>query len=213
MALVGFYIGKFPEYVKNDLYISGESYAGIYVPYLALKIHNYNLKAPEGGFKMNLKGFIVGNGVTNWKYDGIPAYVEMGFWHSLYDLDLYDKYQKYGCAKQFEYFEFNYQDIDNNCWDVFNNFTAMTENVNVYDIYGICYNATSEPKYSYDIFTTSETAFRKLGNSLRTHRKYFTAMDYTPWMHPKVSRNGEKPKLKDLPPCTFGQPIIDYLNN
>lgn len=40
-----------------------------------------------------------------------------------------------------------------------------------------------------------------------------TSKDYTPWMHPNIKGRGEKPKLKDLPPCTFGQPIIDYLNN
>lgn len=33
-ALQSFFKG-FPEMVKNDLFISGESYAGIYVPYLA----------------------------------------------------------------------------------------------------------------------------------------------------------------------------------
>ena len=42
-------------------------------------------------YKVNLKGFLVGNGVTNWKYDTIPAYIESAFWHGLYDLDLYNR--------------------------------------------------------------------------------------------------------------------------
>ena len=44
----------------QDFYITGESYAGIYIPMLAYNIYNYNLK-PTGPL-INLKGIIVGNG-------------------------------------------------------------------------------------------------------------------------------------------------------
>jgi len=42
----------------------------VYVPYLALRIDQYNNDSPSNKFKINLKGIIVGNGVTNWKWDG-----------------------------------------------------------------------------------------------------------------------------------------------
>jgi len=48
-------------------------------------------------FKPNLKGYMVGNGCTNWDFDTTPAYVEMGYWHGLYDTDLYNTIQKNGC--------------------------------------------------------------------------------------------------------------------
>jgi carboxypeptidase C (cathepsin A) len=83
---------KFPEFKANELFISGESYAGIYVPYLTYYIDQYNTEHAEAAdvFKPNLQGFMVGNGVTNYEFDCTPAYIEMGYWHSLYDTALHD---------------------------------------------------------------------------------------------------------------------------
>lgn len=68
---------KFPEINKNDLYISGESYAGIYVPKLAQRLDHYiqHNSQRSNAYVPNFKGFMIGNGVTNWKYDGTPAFV------------------------------------------------------------------------------------------------------------------------------------------
>ncbi|EEF32785.1 serine carboxypeptidase-like [Ricinus communis] len=52
-----------PELVKNDFYITGESYAGHYIPAFAARVHSGN-KAKEG-IHINLKGFAIGNGLTD----------------------------------------------------------------------------------------------------------------------------------------------------
>ena len=51
------WLERFPEYKKRDFYISGESYAGHYVPQLAHTILQHNKKANKT--LINLKGIIV----------------------------------------------------------------------------------------------------------------------------------------------------------
>lgn len=58
---------------------------------------NTDNAADPNVFKPNLKGFAVGNGVTNWTYDTTPAYVDMGYWHSLYDTALKNEFQSNNC--------------------------------------------------------------------------------------------------------------------
>lgn len=57
----------FPEFLSNPLYIGGESYAGIFVPLVAYEIAN----GIEAGIKptLNLKGYLVGNGITDEAFD------------------------------------------------------------------------------------------------------------------------------------------------
>ncbi|KAF5729478.1 Serine carboxypeptidase-like 49 [Tripterygium wilfordii] len=52
-----------PQLQGNDFYITGESYAGHYIPAFAARVHRGN-KAKEG-IHINLKGFAIGNGLTD----------------------------------------------------------------------------------------------------------------------------------------------------
>ncbi|PKU69875.1 Serine carboxypeptidase 3 [Dendrobium catenatum] len=73
------FFSQHPEYVNNDFYITGESYAGHYIPAFASRVHQGN-KAKEGIY-INLKGFAIGNGLTDpaIQYKAYPDYaLEMG---------------------------------------------------------------------------------------------------------------------------------------
>ncbi|XP_050304829.1 venom serine carboxypeptidase-like [Anthonomus grandis grandis] len=70
----------FPNLQTNDFYISGESYAGKYVPAIAYTIHTKN---PLATTKINLKGLTIGNG-----YSDPINQLEYGDY--LYQLGLYD---------------------------------------------------------------------------------------------------------------------------
>uniref|UniRef100_A0A0D9VM43 Carboxypeptidase n=1 Tax=Leersia perrieri TaxID=77586 RepID=A0A0D9VM43_9ORYZ len=63
------WMSRFPQYRHRDFYIAGESYAGHYVPQLARKIVEFNKASPYPF--INLKGILVGNGVTDNYYDNI----------------------------------------------------------------------------------------------------------------------------------------------
>ncbi len=65
-------MNKFPELQAKDLYIAGESYGGIYVPRLVERIDWYIGNCTQNQscqYIPNLKGFMVGNGITDYKYD------------------------------------------------------------------------------------------------------------------------------------------------
>ncbi|QHO09277.1 hypothetical protein HN51_067821 [Arachis hypogaea] len=62
------WLERFPRYKNRELYITGESYAGHYVPQLAREIITYNTNTK---YPINLKGIMVGNAVTDNYYDNL----------------------------------------------------------------------------------------------------------------------------------------------
>jgi len=191
LAVILAFYEKYPEFKKNDLWLSGESYGGIYVPYMAYNIDQHNTAHREDDtiFKPLLKGFAVGNGVTNWKYDTTPAFVDMGYWHSLYDTALHDKIVAANCDFSGPYGA----NITAECGGYLDEFNSFTSKVNVYDIFGTCYGLGPYPQ-----LYGSEQKLDKTNS--------WSPADYTPWLRRGNSQTNE------LPPCTWGTPLISYLN-
>lgn len=61
-AMREFFAEKFPELAGREFFITGESYAGVYVPTLAKHILDNNAKASQ---KINIKGIAVGDPCTS----------------------------------------------------------------------------------------------------------------------------------------------------
>lgn len=80
----------FKEYQKNDFYVTGESYAGKYVPALAYTIH---LNNNVSDVHINLKGIAIGNGLC----DPLNMMVYSSY---LYQLGLIDDNAKNGIAEK-----------------------------------------------------------------------------------------------------------------
>eukprot|EP00358_Blepharisma_japonicum_P002525 CAMPEP_0202945448 /NCGR_PEP_ID=MMETSP1395-20130829/6474_1 /ASSEMBLY_ACC=CAM_ASM_000871 /TAXON_ID=5961 /ORGANISM="Blepharisma japonicum, Strain Stock R1072" /LENGTH=320 /DNA_ID=CAMNT_0049645489 /DNA_START=385 /DNA_END=1347 /DNA_ORIENTATION=+ len=120
---------KFPEYRYHDFYISGESYAGIYVPTLAYNVLMYNNYSPHNS--INLKGIAVGNGCTDWNVDTTPAFMQLAWTHALIGYEWYDKlvadcdnlneWSSEACQNDVGYIE-----------------GVLLNNINIYDVYGTC---------------------------------------------------------------------------
>lgn len=82
----------FPEYKKNIFYISGESYAGIFIPHLANEI----LEDIDKGAQdvINFGGFMVGNPLTDPEVDYDRCLVEFGYWHGLIGEENFESFER-----------------------------------------------------------------------------------------------------------------------
>lgn len=69
----------FNDYQKNDFYITGESYAGKYIPAIGYKIHHEN---PKAHLKINLVGLILGDALID------PEHMVSGYGELVYQFGL-----------------------------------------------------------------------------------------------------------------------------
>jgi len=67
---------QFPQYASNPFYVTGESYAGHYIPAVSHRVWKGNKDG--NGVKIPLAGLAIGNGLTDPEHQ-YPEYPHMGF--------------------------------------------------------------------------------------------------------------------------------------
>jgi len=122
---------RYPQFIGRDFYISGESYAGHYIPQLAAAILEGNAINP---IQINLVGILVGNGLTDNQIDlnaGIPNFA----FHNVFPLTLYSQIYE-ACSGDF-ISNFTYE-----CALLLNQSMNDMGNINPYDIYAPVCNSS-----------------------------------------------------------------------
>lgn len=139
-ALVAFF-KSYPEFSGNDFYLSGESYAGVYVPTTAYAVVQYNLGSAN---KINIKGILVGNGCLGTEV-GVCGGDGIGQWYNLQELRghglvSYPTYQQTLAACG------DWSNLGPNCVNWLNQVSDEVGHINVYYIYGPCHTNFSMPE-------------------------------------------------------------------
>ena len=198
--MLGIFRDKFPELKKNDIYIAGESYGGIFVPRLVEQIDWYNSNCTANDscdFKPNLKGFIVANGLTDYKFDNIFTLYDMAFWYGILDTTDYKNIKKY-CFTENQ---------PPQCAEWLRTVDEAFDGINMFDAFGVCYNETSK----MEPYTSKYHELIRSGNDIRPVKSSYTALDFAPFLVDSLGSNVRN--LKMLPPCMYTKLVVEYMNN
>ena len=178
----------FAHLEDRDFYISGESYAGVYIPFLTQELLNTNSS-------INLKGILIGNPMTSYKHDYERSVPDFALSHGLIDLDTYLNFtQNCPCLKPERAFKeyFGLQDFDikcnipieNNdnefipknvtkkCNEIRRNIAEQISGLDIYGLYRKCrpINSTDNNNNNYKSFILNQLSKHK-------HKMYIDDLD------------------------------------
>ena len=151
------FFAAYPQYAGRDLFITGESYAGHYVPAVTYGIWMSN---KQGKTDLNLKRFAIGNGLTDpvWQYG---QYGNFSLQNGLISEDVFEMTQKQLPDCQSKINECNVKKTDEACMNavdfcqeaIVSTILEAAGDINVYDIRKkcganpLCYDFSNLSKY------------------------------------------------------------------
>uniref|UniRef100_A0A8C3WGF3 Carboxypeptidase n=1 Tax=Catagonus wagneri TaxID=51154 RepID=A0A8C3WGF3_9CETA len=180
----------FPEYKDNELFLTGESYAGIYIPTLAVLV----MQDPS----MNLQGLAVGNGLSSYEQND-NSLVYFAYYHGLLGNRLWFSLQTHCCSQnKCNFYDSKDPDCVTNLQEVSR--IVGSSGLNIYNLYAPCAGGVpSHLKYEKDTIVVPD-----LGN-------IFTRLPLKRVWHQTLLRSGGRVNLD--PPCTNTTAASTYLNN
>uniref|UniRef100_A0A1D1XYN8 Carboxypeptidase n=2 Tax=Anthurium amnicola TaxID=1678845 RepID=A0A1D1XYN8_9ARAE len=195
---------QYPEFLENPFFITGESYAGIYVPTLASEV----VQGIQAGLKptINFKGYMIGNGVCDSVFDG-DALVPFAHGMGLISDDLF---QEANSACQGSY----WNPVNETCQVLLDKVYEEVGSLNVYDILEPCYH---QPEIRQVVSNDRRlpSSFRSLGKTQRplpVRKRMFGRS----WPLRASVRDGRVPTWPELGqgtvPCTDDEVAYVWLN-
>lgn len=195
LALQDFFT-KFPEFNHSDFYVTGESYGGIYVPTLSVRVLT--------DIRINFKGMAIGNGISNFDMNS-DSLLYFAYYHGLMGDSLWNETLHSCCPEESERCPFVHSYLANDkCSDYVAKGLELVYGIglNEYNLYGPC-------------------LVPKLGGYIYTNNSFiYDTPTYAHRQHPYMKQKLDKVKLKrqfaesvrSTPPCLDDDAEISYMN-
>nr|CAD2169959.1 unnamed protein product [Meloidogyne enterolobii] len=200
------FLNKFPEYKGRPTIISGESYAGVYLPMLANLIIKRQKKFP-----INLKGVLIGNGMLSQilNTNTMPLYA---YGHAIIDEELWQYFGKKcckGCAETCDIVSYANK-TKTECYNIIGSiFKSINNGIsNPYDIYRDCDNMLTKSKTLtknslLGMFSRTPFILKTLGVFYLRYENKFENL--------KIQSEDERYD-EPIIPCINGDIITKYMN-
>ena len=205
------FFNAFSDYKYNDFYLTGESYAGVYIPNLAKVILE-----SEDEDKLNLKGVLIGNGITDWNVDYINAVNDFSYNHAIYSKEEYENYLNECKPKHYNFNFFNESNVlpfdppnvTHKCNEILQKFNDLYNQVDVYGIYRKCKRVHNQ--------TNNNFSYRKtIMKSINRRKKFYIENILMKKFNLSFNNNNElEPAIDFNPICCQDDPTVEnFLNS
>lgn len=159
------FLTMFPEFTKHDVFLSGESYAGVYVPTLALEIMQRGKKTP-----INLKGIAIGNGLSSYTLND-NSLMFFAYHHGLLADSLWGSMTTSCCRGAVDANSCNFHNnVALGCMSYVGEAFEIiySSGLNFYNLYGNCLNSAGSEKYQRDL----DSLYRRIPLLSSVRREY-----------------------------------------